>query len=393
MPQQDIDLSYILNQLGEERGSYYNAVAPPLVQTSNFAFDTVADLRYSVNHEMEVPVYTRGNNPTVEILRKKLAALEGAEDCLVFASGAAAISAAVMSNVQAGDHVICVDKPYGWATKLLTEYLARFGVTHTFVDGRDVENFRQAILPNTKVIYLESPNSITLELQDLQAVSALAKAHNIVTIIDNTYCTSLLQRPIAMGIDIVLYSGTKYHAGHSDVVAGIVCGSKAYIEKLFQTEYMNIGGIISPLNAWLMIRSLRTLPLRLQASGKGAAAVADFLASRPEVEQLIYPMHPSFPQYALAQQQMKGASGILSILLKADNLEQIERFANALDRFLIAVSWGGHESLVLPVSGLVHSPAELHPTLPWNLVRFYIGLEDPAVLIENISQSLENYRH
>lgn len=391
MPQ-NMDISYILNQLGEERGDHYNAVAPPLVQTSNFAFNDVAHMRHSVNHEMDSHVYTRGNNPTVSILRQKLAALEGAEDCLVFASGAAAISAAVMSQVQAGDHVICVDKPYGWADKLLRQYLARFGVTHTFVDGREVDNFRKAIQPNTKVIYLESPNSITLELQDLKAVAALAKQHNITTIIDNTYCTSLLQQPIDLGIDLVLYSGTKYHAGHSDVVAGIVCGRKQVIEKMFNTEYMNIGAIISPLNAWLMIRSLRTLPLRLKASGEGAAKVVEFLANRPEVEQVIYPMHPSFPQYQLAQQQMQGASGILSILLKADSVAQIEKFTNSLDRFLIAVSWGGHESLVLPVSGLVYSIDELHPTLPWNLVRFYIGLEDPAVLIENIKHALETYR-
>src|SRR6187431_2460894 len=176
-----MDLSYILNELGEERENYYNAISPPIAQTSNFAFKTVSDLSKAFEDEMGGYLYSRGLNPTVEILRKKLAALDGAEDCLVFNSGAAAIFAAVLANVKSGDHIVSVRKPYTWAQKMFNEILPRFGVTTTYIDGRDIENFERAILPNTSVIYLESPNSWDYAIQDLKAVADLAKAENIVT--------------------------------------------------------------------------------------------------------------------------------------------------------------------------------------------------------------------
>src|SRR4029079_5169220 len=182
-----MDLSYIINELGEERENYFNAISPPIAQTSNFAFKTVADLSKAFEDEMGGYLYSRGKNPTVEILRKKLAALDGAEDCLVFNSGAAAIFVAVLANVKAGDHIVSVDKPYTWAQKMFDNILPRFGVTTTYIDGRDIENFERAILPNTTVIYLESPNSWDFAIQDLKAVVELAKAENIVTIIDNSY--------------------------------------------------------------------------------------------------------------------------------------------------------------------------------------------------------------
>ena len=227
----------------------------------------------------------------------------------------------------------------------------------------------------------------------MKAVTTLAKEHNIITIIDNSYSSPLLQQPISLGVDIVLHSATKYINGHSDVVAGVVCGSKQFIEHLFNTEFMNIGGIIAPQNAWLMIRSLRTMPLRVKQSSETAGKLVEFFAARPEVEKIIYPFHPSHPQFDLAKKQMKAGSGLFSILLKADNFQQIEKFTDGLKRFLIAVSWGGHESLVLPVCGLVKDKSELHPTLPWNLVRFYIGLEEAEVLMEDLTQALEVYRN
>ena len=215
-------------------------------------------------------VYTRGNNPTVEILRKKIAALEGSEDALITSSGSAAISCAVIANLKQGDHVVCVRKPYTWTNILLNQLLVRFGIETTMVDGRDPENFRKAIRPETRLFYLESPNSILLELQDLKAVAAIAKHHNILTVIDNSFCTPLYQRPLEHGIDIVVHTGTKYLAGHSDVVAGVICSNQKMINKIFASELMTLGGVISPHDAWLMIRGLRTLPIRLRQSSESA---------------------------------------------------------------------------------------------------------------------------
>ncbi len=259
-----MDLSYILNILGEDREGYFNAVAPPIMQTSNFAFDTIEDLRKALQDEASTHLYTRGVNPTIEILRKKIAALDGAEDALIFSSGVAAVFMAVMPNVNAGDHIVSVAKPYSWTTKLFNNLLPRFNVNTTMIDGTRIENFENAIKPNTKLIFLESPNTMTYELQDLRAVAKLAKSRGIITVIDNSYCSPLYQKPIEMGIDLSMQTATKYTGGHSDTVAGTLSGSREMIDKIFRSDFLNVGAIISPFNAWLLLRSLRTLDIRLK---------------------------------------------------------------------------------------------------------------------------------
>ena len=258
-----MDISYIINELGEETENYFNAVAPPIIQTSNFAFKKVEDLRLAFEDEMSGYLYSRGLNPTIDILRKKLAAVDEAEDCLVFNSGASAIFASVFANVKSGDHIVSVNKPYTWAWKMFDNTLPRFGVTTTYVDGTKIENFENAIQKNTTVIYLESPNSLTYELQDLKAVAELAKARNIITVIDNSYCTPIYQKPIKLGIDLAMQTATKYLNGHSDTVGGVLCGTKAMMKQIFDSEYLNMGIGTTPFNAWLMIRGLRTLTTRL----------------------------------------------------------------------------------------------------------------------------------
>lgn len=384
-----MDLSYILNQLGEDREHYFNAVAPPIIQTSNFAFHSVDHMRQCFADEMTNHLYSRGNNPTVAILRKKLAALEKAEDALVFSSGAAAVANAVIANVQSGDHIVCIKSPYNWTFQLLDKFLARFGVTHTFVDGTNLQEIESAIRPETKVLYLECPSSLTFELQDLAACAEIAKRHRLVSMIDNSHCSPYFQNPIALGIDISIHSGTKYLNGHSDVVVGVVCGTKAMIRKIFELEYMTLGGILPANEAFLVIRGLRTLALRMQRSEDSCRKIAMFLNQHPKVEKVHYPFLETFPQYELAQRQMRGNGGLFSVELKTDSMEKVEQFANALQRFLFAVSWGGHESLVLPICGLFNIPEKDDPNLPWNLVRFYIGLEDPNVLINDLEQAME----
>lgn len=381
-------LSEILTHLGEDRELYFNAVAPPVIQSSNFAFNTLGEFRQAFTNELNHHIYTRGNNPTVQILREKLAALEKAEDALVFASGAGAVACAVMAQVSAGDHVVCVEAPYSWTKILLTKLLPRFGVTCTFIDGRHIENIERAIQPNTRVLYLESPNSLTFELQDLAACAQLAKSRGIITCIDNSYCSPIYQNPIEWGIDLVIHSGTKYLNGHSDVVVGVVCGSKNLIQKIFDTEMMTLGNIISPHDASLVLRGLRTLELRVQRSFESALKIAQYLEQHPKIEKVLYPFLPSFPQYELAKKQMRGAGGLFSVYLKADSIEQAEAFFHRLQRFLLAVSWGGYESLVLPTAAFYKIPGRPDSPLPWNLVRFYIGLEDPEWLIEDLDQAL-----
>ncbi len=383
-----MDLSYIINELGETRADYFNAVAPPIMQTSNFAFRNVRDFRKGLADEYDAWIYSRGNNPTVDILRQKLAALDGAEDALVFGSGIAAVVTPIFANLAQGDHIVSVARPYSWTVRLFEKILPRFGMEATFVNGAHIENFEKAIRPNTKIIYLESPNTFTYELQDLKAVAALAKSKNILTMIDNSYCTPLYQRPLEMGIDISIQSATKYIGGHSDVVAGVVAGSKAMIRKIFEGELMNFGGIISPLPAWLLLRGLRTLEIRLQRISESTEKVVSWLYQHPKIEKLIYPFHPSFPQYELAKQQMKNGGGLFSVVLKATTATAVEKFCESLHHFLMAVSWGGHESLVFPaVAGF---PAEQFDASleAHRLVRIYIGLEDPDWLIKDLEQAL-----
>ncbi len=380
-----MDISYIINHLGEEREQYFNAVAPPVIQTSNFFFKDVDSLRSGFANEQDAHIYTRGNNPTVEILRKKIAALAGAEDALVFSSGVAAIAAAVMANVQQGDHVVCVNRPYSWTNKLLNNYLPRFGVTATMIDGTDTANFVNAIKPNTKILFLESPNSFTFELQDIAAVVKIAKEKNIVTIIDNSYCTSLGQRCIEMGIDIEVHSATKYYGGHSDVVAGYLMSSKAMVKKIFATELLNMGAIISPNDAWLMLRSLRTLPIRLEKIKDTTEKMVGFMELHPQVEKVLYPFSKSFPQYALAQKQMQWCGGLFTAFIKAKNIAEVELFCNSLKRFLMAVSWGGHESLIMPAAAFMAKNNDA-PAYGYNAIRFYIGLENA----EDLTSDLQN---
>jgi len=382
-----MDLSYIINELGEDREHYFNAVAQPIIQTSNFRVGKVDQLKALFEDEYSGYLYSRGLNPTVEILRSKLAALDGAEDSLVFNSGAAAIFAAVLANVKAGDHIVSVDKPYTWAQRMFDIILPRFGVTTTYIDGTRIENFERAILPATSVIYLESPNSWDYKLQDLAAVAELARSEGIVTIIDNSYCTSLYQRPIGLGIDITLQTATKYIGGHSDTVGGVLCGTRAMMKKIFDSEYLNIGSGIQPFNAWLLIRGLRTLPARLERISRTTREVAAFLKNHPRVEDILFPLDESFPQYDLARRQMQGACGLLSFHVRADSRAAIVRFCESLRHIFMAVSWGGHESLILPkCAGLTDE--EFDPDNPEHrMLRLYTGLEDPGYLIGDLEQA------
>jgi cystathionine beta-lyase/cystathionine gamma-synthase len=379
------DISYIINHLGEERGKYFNAITPPVFQTSNFAFKDVEELRKSISDEKNSFIYSRGNNPTLDILCKKLAALEDTEEALAFASGMAAISSAIISFVNAGDHIISVRNNYSWTNMLMTKFLPRFGVETTFVDGTKSENFKKAIRKNTKIIYLESPNSLTFELQDIEAVAKIAKNAGITTLIDNSYSSPLTQSPAAMGIDVILHSASKYLGGHSDIVAGVVCASSENIKRIFDNEYMGLGGIISPFNAWLMLRGLRTLQARIDKISESTGTVLNYLENHSMVSEVLHPLSKNHPQYELAVKQMLKPTGLFSVRLATTDKSKIEKFVNSLQQFIIGVSWGGHESLVFPA--LAFDDKRTKEGYSNNLIRFYIGLDEAESLIRDLDQA------
>ncbi len=383
-----MDISQIINELGEDREHYFNAVAPPIMQTSNFAFKKVADLSKAFEDEMGGYLYSRGLNPTVDILRKKLAALDGAEDCLVFNNGAAAIFAGIFANLKYGDHIVSVKAPYTWVQRMFDVILPRFGVTATYINGGKIENWEKATQPNTTFYYLESPNSWDFAIQPIKEVAALAKSRGIITLIDNSYCTPLYQKPVEMGIDIAMQTATKYIGGHSDTLGGVLCGSHAMMKKIFDSEYLNIGSGIQPFNAWLMIRGLRTLPARIERITESTAEVVQYMKQHPKVEFLLFPFEETFPQYELAKKQMKGACGLFTFALKTDKRESIVKFCESLQHIMMAVSWGGHESLVIPKCAGIQPDDFDSSNREHRYIRMYVGLEESKYLIADLEQAL-----
>lgn len=383
-----MDISQIINELGEDRELYFNAVSPPIIQTSNFAFRKVADLTAAFEDEMQGYLYSRGLNPTVDILRKKLAELDGAEDCLVFNNGAAAIFAGILANVKSGDDIVSVAKPYTWVQRMFDVILPRFNVSVTYINGAAIENWEKATKDNTTFFYLESPNSWDFAIQPIKEVANLARSKGIVTLIDNSYCTPLYQKPVELGIDMAMQTATKYIGGHSDTLGGVLCGTKAMMKKIFDSEYLNIGSGIQPFNAWLLIRGLRTLPARIERITKTTATVVEYLKQHPKVERILFPLDETFPQYELARKQMKGACGLFTFILKTRRREDIVTFCESLQHIMMAVSWGGHESLIIPKCAGI-PVADFDPDNPEHrYIRMYAGLEEPGYLIRDMEQAL-----
>jgi cystathionine beta-lyase/cystathionine gamma-synthase len=314
--------------------------------------------------------------------------LDGAEDCLVFNNGAAAIFAGVLANVKAGDHIVSVNKPYTWVQRMFDVILPRFGVTTTYVDGTIAENYFNAVKPNTTFFYLESPNSWDYALQDIKAIADYAKPKGITTLIDNSYCTPIYQNVIELGIDLAMQTATKYIGGHSDTLGGVLSGSHTMMKKIFDSEYLNIGSGLQPFNAWLLIRGLRTLPARLERITNSTAQVVNFIKQHPEVESVLFPFDESFPQYALARRQMKNACGLFTFILKTKKMQEIVTFCEGLQHILMAVSWGGHESLIIPKCAGLQLADFDSANREHRYIRMCVGLEEPDYLIKDLEQAL-----
>ncbi len=379
-----IDYSHILHHLGEDTLPF-NAVSPPIFQTSNFCFDSFESFQAALTAGEKHLIYSRGNNPTVNLVEQKIAALEKAPRAKLVSAGVSAICASIMVFVKAGDHVVCVRDCYSWTRRLVESYLSRFGVAHTFVEGIDPAEFEAAVRPNTRVIFLESPTTFTFKLQDLSAVARIARPRGIKTVIDSTWASPIFQNPIDHGIDLVVHSVSKYMGGHSDLIAGAIAGSADDLQKIFATEIRQLGTSPDPLMAWLVLRGLRTLEVRMHAVFARALTVARHLESHPAVESVLYPFLESHPQHPLARRQMRGGGGLFSFRIKTRDLDKVKRFTNALRLFKRAVSWGGYESLAFPDAARYRSDP---PADRLSLIRLYIGLENQEALIADLDQAL-----
>ena len=395
------DFETICAHWGEDREQYSGAVIPPIYQNSLFTAPS-CEARYqaavlSPERGVNGAVsgvrydYTRVSNPTTDVVEAKITALEGGERARCFGSGMAAISGAILSCVKAGDHVVAVETIYGPTRQFLSDYLKRFDVAVTYVEGSATEQFADALQPNTTLIYLESPSSVVMKQQDIAAVAALAKERGLVTICDNSWASPYFQNPLKMGMDLVVHSATKYLGGHSDIVAGVAVGSEERMKPLLYNEGLLLGAILDPFASWLMLRGLRTLALRMERHQETARRIAQSLLAHPAVECVFYPGLSTDPQPELTCRQLRGTSGLFSFGLKQNSREAHTRFVDALHYFGIGCSWGGFESLALPMAVKSSVLGGRSDTLRW-LVRLHIGLESADDLWDDIAAALDTGR-
>lgn len=378
----------------EDKQAHLGAVVPPIFQNSLFTYKDWEAIDSAFDDRTNNYIYSRGKNPTVKLVEEKIALLAGGEQAQLFPSGMAAITAACLHALEPNAHVVAVKNLYGPASNLLSNYLPRkMNTTVTYVSGEQLSDFENAIQENTKLIYLECPSTAIFSLQDIPEVAKLAKKHGIKTMIDNTWATPILQPVLEMGIDLEVHSCSKYLGGHSDIIGGVVIGKHVDVESIALNEYELLGPKTAPQEAWLLLRSLRTLPIRLKQHQSNAMVVAEFLEGHSKVKKVHYPGLESFPQYELGKKLLKGYTGLLSFKLNTTKLEEIKAFVNALEVFQIGVSWGGHESLVYApaISYLKELSEEQFENMGISLgdIRISVGLEHVEDLIQDLDKALE----
>jgi methionine-gamma-lyase len=364
----------------------------PIYQTSTFAFDNVKDGAAKFAGEKEGYIYTRLGNPTQNALEEKMAAIEGAEAAIATASGMAAISSSVMAVAFAGDHILAHDCLYGCTHSLMEEILPRYGIEVTFADLSNLDNVKANIQDNTKLIYLETPSNPTLNLVDIEEVSKIAHAAGAKVITDNTFMTPYLQNPLELGSDMVVHSATKYIGGHGDAIAGVIAGKEEMLADIRMTTLKDFGGIISPFNAWLLLRGLKTLPIRVEKHTKNAMEVAKFLEKQDKVEKVFYPGLESHPQHDLAKKQASGFGSMISFELKGGHSAG-EKMMNNVKLATLAVSLGDVDTLIQHPASMTHAPVpreeRLAAGITDGLVRISIGIEDVEDIIADLEGALE----
>jgi methionine-gamma-lyase len=374
---------------GEEKFRVGAPVGTSIARTSNFTFASTEEMKRWAEGKSSAYIYSRYGNPTLAIAEKKIAALEGAEDAVVTASGTAAISSALLSQLRAGEEVIATRQLYGGSYRLFRDVLPRLGIVVRHVET-DLAGIERLVGPRTKVLYIETPTNPTLRLVDLKKAVAFAQEWGLVSLIDNTFASPVLQKPLSMGFNIVLHSASKYLAGHSDVIAGAAAGNSVLIRQV-RAMVIQIGGSMDPEAAFLLIRGMKTLGVRIERQCKNAMLVAKFLEKHPKVASVHYPGLPSHPDYALAKRQMRGFGAMMAFDLKG-GLGAARRFCDRVRVFLLAASLGGVESLVvLPIYTThykIYTAEQRAAGVGPGTVRVSVGLEDPEDLIEDLRQAL-----
>lgn len=372
----------------------YGALATPIYQTSTFIFDSAEQGGRRFALEEEGYIYTRLGNPTCTQVEDKLANLENAEAAVAMSSGMGAITSVFWAALKSGDHVVAAKTLYGCTFAYLNHGLSRFGVETTFVDASDTENIRKAMRPNTKVVYLESPANPNMLICDIEEISKIAhEIEGCIVVVDNTYCTPYIQRPLDLGADVVVHSATKYLNGHGDVIAGFAAGKREFIN---QVRFVGIkdmtGSVMSPFDSYLINRGMKTLEIRMEKHCSNAQKVAEFLELHPAVESIAYPGLKSFPQYELAKKQMSLPGAMIAFEVKG-GLEAGKKLMNSLELCTLAVSLGDTETLIQHPASMTHSPYTPEERalsgISEGLVRLSIGLEDADDIIDDLKQALD----
>jgi cystathionine beta-lyase/cystathionine gamma-synthase len=374
----------------EEADKQTGSVTTPIYQTATFAFTKAEEVVKAAKGESSSYVYSRWDNPTVKTLETKLADLEGAEDAAFFSSGMGAISTSVITFLQKGDHVLAIRDLYGEAYRMIHDFLPRFGVETTLVDTGDYASMRREIRKNTKVVYIESPTNPTVKIVDIARSAEIAHEVGAKLLIDGTFASPINQKPLSLGADVVLHSATKYLNGHADVIAGAAAGSKDAIQKIKMTRRI-LGGTLDPHAAYLILRGIKTLALRVERNNRNAQILAEYLSKHGRVSKVNYPGLKTHPQHELAKEQMTGFGGVLSFEIKG-RMEDAMKFTESLKVATLGASLGGVETLVSQPATLTHlqlSPEERKKTgMPDTLIRVAVGVEDAEDLIKDFEQAL-----
>ncbi|MFB5661795.1 methionine gamma-lyase [Alteribacillus sp. HJP-4] len=376
---------------GKGKGNEHGSLVPPIYQTSTFSFASAeqGEQRFAGNEKGYI--YSRLANPTVRELEEKIADLEGAEDGIAFSSGMAAISSVLASLVKSGDHLLISEGVYGCTFGLLTMLKDRFQVEFDLIEMDDEAHIRSFIKPNTKAVYVETPINPTMRVIDMAMLSSVTKDKGLTLIVDNTFASPILQRPLEFGADVVIHSATKYIGGHGDLIAGLACGSNDFITGVRSSAQKDMGGILGPFDAWLLLRGLKTLSLRMHRHCSTAKIISEKLRTHKAVEKIYYPGDPDFSYHALAQKQMDDSGGLLSFELKG-NKQTAQAFMNQLSMIKIAVSLGDAETLIQHPATMTHAvvPEQERQKMKISdrLLRLSFGLESPDDIWEDLEQAL-----
>ncbi|UBM42078.1 methionine gamma-lyase [Hafnia paralvei] len=376
---------------GQHPDATTGALATPIFQTSTFVFENAKQGAARFALEESGYIYTRLGNPTQTALEEKIAILEGGEAALATASGMAAISSTLLTLCGQGDHIIASEAIYGCTHALLSHSMPKFGIDVTFVNATNIENIKHAIRPNTKVIYIETPANPTLSIIDIDACAQLAHTNDALLVVDNTFMSPYCQNPLKFGADIVVHSVTKYINGHGDVIGGVIVGSQEFINQARFVGVKDItGGCISPFNAWLTLRGLKTLAVRMERHCQNAMQVAKFLSSHPAVTKVYYPGLPEHPNYELGKKQMSNFGAVISFEIKG-GVEAGQTVMDSVELCLLAVSLGDTETLIQHPASMTHSPMlpeeRMKAGITDGLIRISVGLEDPEDIIADLQQA------